>query len=142
LVAKLHAFLGSGSRPLHCTETFTPCIFIPILGTCFFAFQLNLGIFCLHFVDVSLNFDTLKLNWVAKICIFRISGINLSHLGADLSILGEKKNASGVSNTPKKIVFPIWAYFFWVLKFGHVPILKAVKRPEEHVMEMPGKLPC
>jgi hypothetical protein len=36
-------------RPLHCAETFTPCIFIPILGTCFFAFQLNLGAFCLQF---------------------------------------------------------------------------------------------
>jgi hypothetical protein len=24
-------------RPLHCAETFTPCIFIPILGTSFFA---------------------------------------------------------------------------------------------------------
>jgi hypothetical protein len=54
-------------------ETFTPCIFIPILGTCFFAFQLNLGAFCLQFVDVSLNFDPLKLNWVTKIGIFRIS---------------------------------------------------------------------
>jgi hypothetical protein len=43
---------------------------------------------------LSLNFDTLKLNWVTKIGIFRISGINLSHLGADLKILGAKKNAS------------------------------------------------
>jgi hypothetical protein len=82
-------------RPLHCTETFTPCIFKPILGTCFFAFQLNLGAFCLQFVDVSLNFDALKLNWVTKISIFRISGINLSHLGADLSILGAKKRFRG-----------------------------------------------
>jgi hypothetical protein len=73
-------------------ETFTPCIFIPILGTCFFAFQLNLGEFCLQFVDVSLNFDTLKLNWVTKIGIFRILGINLSHL----SILGEKNRFRGV----------------------------------------------
>jgi hypothetical protein len=62
----------------HCTETFIPYIFIPILGTCFFAFQLNLGAFCMQFVDVSLNFDTLKLNWVTKIGIFRISGINLT----------------------------------------------------------------
>jgi hypothetical protein len=83
-------------RPLHCTETFTPCIFIPILGTCFFAFQLYLGAFCLQFVDVSLNFDTLKLYWVSKIGIFRISGINLSHLGADLSILGAKKRFRAV----------------------------------------------
>jgi hypothetical protein len=66
-----------------------------ILGTCFFAFQLNLGAFCLQFIDVSLNFDTLKLNWVTKISIFRISGINLSHLGADLSILGAKKRFRG-----------------------------------------------
>jgi hypothetical protein len=77
-------------RPLHCTETFTP------LGTCFFAFQLNLGTFCLQFVDVSLNFDTLKLNCVTKIGIVRISGINLSHLGADFSILGAKKRIRGV----------------------------------------------
>jgi hypothetical protein len=47
-------------------------------------------------VDVSLNFDTLKLNWGTKIGIFRISGINLSHLGADLSILGAKKRFRGV----------------------------------------------
>jgi hypothetical protein len=53
-------------RPLHCTETFTSCIFIPILDTCFFAFQLNFGAFCLQFGDVSLNFDTLKLNWGHK----------------------------------------------------------------------------
>jgi hypothetical protein len=85
------------------------------LGTFFFfAFQLNLGAFCLQFVDVSLNFDTLKFNWITKIGIFRISGINLSHLGADLSILGAK-NASGVSNTPIKKNFLIWAYFFWVV---------------------------
>jgi hypothetical protein len=51
---------------------------------------------CFEFVDVSLNFDTLKLNWVTKIGILRISGINLSHLGADLSILGAKKCFRGV----------------------------------------------
>jgi hypothetical protein len=62
-----------------------------------------LGAFCLQFVDVSLNFENLKLNWVTKIGIFRISGINLSRLGADLSILGEKNNASEVSNIPKKM---------------------------------------
>jgi hypothetical protein len=33
---------------------------------------------------------------VTKIGIFRISGINLSHLGADLSILGAKKRFRGV----------------------------------------------
>jgi hypothetical protein len=104
-----------------------------------FAFQLNLGAFCLQFVDVSLNFDTLKLNWVTKIGIFRISGINLSHLGADLSILGAKKRFRGVkygpSNTPKKKKkkkkFPNLS------QCGHMPILMAVKRPEEHVMERP-----
>jgi hypothetical protein len=63
-----------------------------------------LGAFCLQFVDVSLNFDTLKLNWVTKIGIFRISGINLSHLGADLSILGAKKRFryKKISNTKIK----------------------------------------
>jgi hypothetical protein len=87
-------------RNLYTPETFTPCIFIPILGTCFFAFQLNLGAFCLQFVDVSLNFITLKLNLVTKIGIFRISGINLSHLGAYLSILGAKKRFRGVKEYP------------------------------------------
>jgi hypothetical protein len=78
-----------------------------------------LGAFCLEFVDVSLNFDTLKFNWVTKIGIFRISGINLSHLGADLSILGAKKRFRGVKyplkKKKKKKCFPIWAYFFLVL---------------------------
>jgi hypothetical protein len=61
-----------------------PCM--PILGTCF---QHNLG----AFRHVSLNFNSLKLNWVIVIVIipenhiFLISGINLGHLGADLSIL-------------------------------------------------------
>jgi hypothetical protein len=67
-------------------------------------FSLIWGAFCLQFVNVSLNFNTLKLNWVTKIGIFRISGINLSHLGADLSILA--------ANTPKKKIkkkcFLIW----------------------------------
>jgi hypothetical protein len=65
--------------------------FYTYFGHMFFAFQLNLGAFCLQFVDVSLNFDTLKFNWSQKSAFFRISGINLSHLGADLSILGAKK---------------------------------------------------
>jgi hypothetical protein len=96
-------------RKLRCdTAYFKPC-FIPgvqasplrrnlytlYFYTYFGAFQLNLGTFCLQFVDVSLNFDTLKLNWVTKIGIFRISGINLSHLGAYLSILGAKKTLQG-----------------------------------------------
>jgi hypothetical protein len=49
-----------------------------------------------HHHVLQIGFDTLKLNWVTKICIFRISGINLSHLGADLSILGAKKRFMGV----------------------------------------------
>jgi hypothetical protein len=93
------------------------------LGTCFFAFQLNLGAFCLQFVDVSLNFDTLKLNWVTKIFIFRISGINLSHLGADLSILGAKKPFRGDKYPLKKKFLNffglIWAYFFGVLIWAY-----------------------
>jgi hypothetical protein len=113
-------------RPLLCTETFTPCIFIPILGTCFCAFQLNLGAFCLQFVDVGLNVDTLKFNWVTKIGIFRISGINLSHLGADLSILGAKKPLQGcqiplkkIQKKKKNLLLLIWAYFFWVLIWAY-----------------------
>jgi hypothetical protein len=69
-----------------------------------FAFQLNLGAFCLQFVDVSLNFDTLKLNWDTKIGIFWISGINLSHLGADLSILGATKTLQGCQIPLKKFL--------------------------------------
>jgi hypothetical protein len=53
------------------------------------------------------------LNWVTKIGIFRISGINLSHLGADLSILGAKNRFRGVKKKEKSLL--IWAYFFWVL---------------------------
>jgi hypothetical protein len=87
-------------RPRHCAGTFTPCIFIPILSTCFFAFQLNLGAFCLQFVDVSL-----KIELGHKNRHFRISGINLSHLGADLSILGAKKRFRGVKYPFKKNLF-------------------------------------
>jgi hypothetical protein len=89
--AKGHSFafglagLSIAQKPLH------PVFIYLFWAHVFFAFQLNLGTFCLQFVDVSLNFDTLKLNWVTKIGLFRISGINLSHLGADLSILGAKK---------------------------------------------------
>jgi hypothetical protein len=90
-----------------------------------------LGAFCLQFVDVSLNFDTLKFNWVTKIGIFRISGINLSHLGADFSILGAKKRFRGVK-------FANLGILFWGANLGILPILKAVKRPQEHVMERPA----
>jgi hypothetical protein len=62
------------------------------------------------------------LNWVTKIGIFRISGINLSHLGADLSILGAK-NASGVSNTPKKIGGANLGILFFGANLGILPIL-------------------
>jgi hypothetical protein len=44
-------------------------------------------------------------------------------LGADLSILGAKKRFRGI--------------LFWGANMGILPILKAVKRPEEHVMERP-----
>jgi hypothetical protein len=87
---KKQASLSIAQKPLH------PVFLYLFWAHVFFAFQLNLGAFCSQFVDVNLNFDTLKLNWVTKIGIFRISGLNLSHLGADLSILGAKKRFRGV----------------------------------------------
>jgi hypothetical protein len=59
-----------------------------------------------------------------------------------------KKNASGLSNTPK-IKFKKKIYIFCFANLGILflganlsilPILNAVKRPEEHVMERPVRL--
>jgi hypothetical protein len=59
------------TRPFDYMDIATPCIFMPILGTCFFAFQYNLGTFLsLQVVNVSLNLDALKLNWVIDIVIY------------------------------------------------------------------------
>jgi hypothetical protein len=50
----------------------------------------------MFFLLFSLVWAHFVCNLSAKIGIFRISGINLSHLGADLSILGAKKRFRGV----------------------------------------------
>jgi hypothetical protein len=71
---------------------------------------------------LSLNFDTLKLNWVTKISIFRISGINFkSHLGADLSILGAKKRFRGVKYPLKKRILNL-GILFWVLIWARLTL--------------------
>jgi hypothetical protein len=45
-LALLGDLFRTQSRPFDYMDIATPCIFMPILGTCFFAFQHNLGTFC------------------------------------------------------------------------------------------------
>jgi hypothetical protein len=51
-----------------------------------------------------------------------------------------KKNASGVSNTPKKKLGANLGILFWGANLGILPMHYDVKRRKEHVMERPGKL--
>jgi hypothetical protein len=57
-------------------------------------------------------------------------------LRADLSILGEKNRFTGVKYPLKKLFFK---KVFFFANLGMLPILKAIKRPEEHVMERHGR---
>jgi hypothetical protein len=98
-------------------------------------------------VDVSLNFDGLKLNWVIDIVIwyipenhnFMISSINTGHLGADLSILRCKK-CFRRSFTPKKnLGGQIWTILYDVEVVGsiertasilyNVNVVRSIERP-------------
>jgi hypothetical protein len=49
----------------------------------------------------------------------------------------QKKLFRGVKYPPKNFFFPNLGILFLGAKLGILPILKAVKRPEEHVMERP-----
>jgi hypothetical protein len=106
-------------------------------GHVFFALQHNLGTFR--------RGELLKLVWisVAKILsrslimlfpqenrTFGISGINLCHLGAELSILRCRKCFRGQLSLKKKKIKINWALVFWLI-WGHVA-------PLHDVMQLKG----
>jgi hypothetical protein len=96
-------------------------------------------------IDVSLNFDALKLNWVIDIVVYtwKSQYYNLGHLGADLSIQHSQnptrcfqKKISGRG----KHVYPLNKFFFLLPIWAHCQFHYDVKRRSHHVIERPAHI--